>query len=456
MSGLARYFHSHGVVVRGYDRTCTPLTVELEKEGIAVHYEEEPNNIPADIDLVCYTPAIPKDNKELQYILNKGFPLKKRSEILGMLSKDKFTIAIAGTHGKTSITSMTAHILKQAGLNVTAFIGGISKNYNTNILQSTVHSPQSIENNNGIKEIMVVEADEYDRSFLTLNPDIAVITAMDADHLDIYGSERIMQDAFMQFAGQVKKEKGVLVVSSKFKVQSSKFKDFNYSKGIAKTRTYSLNPDITGFAYANHIKIENNNYIFDITTGRNTIFGINYHIPGRHNIENAIAAATIANELGISSNEIKKGLETYEGVVRRFDCRVNTSKKVYIDDYAHHPEELKACISAVRELYSNRKITGIFQPHLYSRTRDLADGFADALNMLDELILLDIYPAREIPIEGVSSEMIFNKISLKDKIQCKKEEVLKTLKNMNIEVLLTLGAGDIDTLVDPIAKLLMN
>ena len=470
MSGLARYFHAIGVKVSGYDKTSTTLTKELENEGIHVHYEDNPELIPESIDIVCYTPAIPKDNKEYQYLINKGYTLTKRSEVLGLLTKDKFTIAVAGTHGKTSITSLIAHLLKHAGLKVTAFIGGISKNYNSNIIMS--------EN----PDIMIVEADEYDRSFLTLHPDIAVITAMDADHLDIYGSENNMQNAFIQFAGQIKKETGVLVISSKFKAQSLNLIDNTYKKNIAKERIYSLENSSQStfngqhlseemYGYAENIKVVDNplktDYRkiqqFDIITGRNKIENVNYHIPGKHNIENAVAAAIIAEELGVGSSEIKKGLETYEGVLRRFDYKVCTKEVVYIDDYAHHPEELIACISAVKEMYNDRKITGIFQPHLYTRTRDLAEGFAKALNMLDELILLDIYPARELPIEGVSSEIILkamdrviDKNIVTHKILCRKEEVIDILKNRKLEVLLTLGAGDIDTLVDPITALVKN
>jgi UDP-N-acetylmuramate--alanine ligase len=470
MSGLARYFNALGVNVKGYDRTCTSLTKELENEGISVHYEEEPQKITSEIDLVCYTPAIPKDNKEYQYAINKGYPLMKRSEVLGMLTKDKFTIAVSGTHGKTSITSLTAHILKHAGLKVTAFVGGICKNYNTNLIlpDSDPRPPTS----DFRPPIFIVEADEYDRSFLTLQPDIAVITAMDADHLDIYGSESSLHDAFIQFAGQIKKPNGVLIINSKLPVTSFRLPDPN-------TRIYSLNqtsdfrPQTSDntFAYASNIKLVDSPkstdhrkiYQFDITTGRNTIAEVNYHIPGRHNIENTVAATTIANELGIHSRNIMEGLETYNGVERRFDYRVNSKKIVYIDDYAHHPEELKACICAVKELYSNRKITGIFQPHLYTRTRDLAEGFAEALNMLDELILLDIYPARELPIQGITSEIILKAMDRDsesrnnvwtNKILCEKEEVIDILKKKEIEVLLTLGAGDIDTLVQPITELL--
>lgn len=432
MSALACYFNSRGVKVCGYDKTQTPLTLELKKEGIDIHYEDDVKFIPEQIDMVCYTPAIPKDNKEFNYFIDKGYVLIKRSELLGYLTKDKFTIAVAGTHGKTSITSLIAHIFKNAGKNVTAFIGGISRNYNTNLVLSQP------------TDIMVAEADEYDRSFLTLNPDITVISSMDADHLDIYGSKQKMNDSFMEFIGKIKKENGCLIIK----------KNLPYPENIDRLRTYSL--DSASDNYADNIRIENFYYKFDIISGTNIIKDISFSIPGRHNIENAVAAAAVAFEEGLTAIQIKNGIETYKGVVRRFDYRVNKKDVVYIDDYAHHPEELRACISAVRELYDGRNITGIFQPHLFSRTRDFADEFASVLGMLDALILLDIYPAREKPIPGITSKIILNKVSIKDKLLCSKDEVLEVLKKRNTDVLLTLGAGDIDTLVGPIEKYLLN
>ena len=430
MSGLARYFHSKGICVNGYDKTPTELTKELEAEGIKIHYEDNTDLLDRSAELVIYTPAVPDNCGEMTFYRENGYSMMKRSEVLGELTKDKFTIAVAGTHGKTSITTLISHLLKHSGKNVSAFIGGISKNYNSNVLIAER------------TDVMVVEADEYDRSFHALFPDIAVISAMDADHLDIYGSKEKLEEAFMQFASHVKKRDGTLIMK----------KGLPYPEDAKSLITYSLKGGTD--AYAENIMIESYKYKFDLVSGRERINNIEFSVPGMHNIENAVAAATAALLAGLEAEQIKAGLESYEGVVRRFDYRVNREDLVYIDDYAHHPEELKACISAVKEFYKGRKVSGIFQPHLYSRTRDLAEGFAEALDMLDELILLDIYPARELPIEGVTSKIILDKMNLKEKILCSKDEVLDILKNKKIEVLLTLGAGDIDTLVKPIENLL--
>ena len=434
MSALARYFKAKNVDVMGYDKINTILTQQLIKEKIPVHFKENINIIPENIDLVIYTPAIPKTNKEYKYFLKNKYDIKKRSEVLGMLTQKMFTVAIAGTHGKTSITALIAHILKQCDIKVTAFIGGITKNYNSNLVLS--------QNS----DVIVVEADEYDKSFLTLHPDIAVITYMDPDHLDIYGSKKYMQQSFLLFAKQIK-NKGKLIIN----------KNLNISDKLnVKKITYSYNTK-SDF-WASNIRVNNltNENIFDLNRENDTVKNIKFKVLGKHNIENAVAALSVALSMNLDKTKIKKAIETYTGVERRFDFIINTEKIVYIDDYAHHPAELKACILAVKKLYPNKKITAVFQPHLYSRTRDFADEFAKNLNMLDKLILLEIYAARELPITGINSKMLLDKIKIKNKCLCKKTELLNKLKKQNIEVLLTLGAGDIDQLIKPIKQLLIN
>ncbi len=438
MSAIARYFHAHGKKVSGYDKTPTSLIDELIKEGINIHFEDsveiarlQTSNLKPQT-LVIYTPAVPKDHKELNYFRREGFIVKKRSRVLGDITKNHFTIAVAGTHGKTTTSSMIAHILKASGVNCFAFLGGISKNYNSNLLLPDDPKKDSV---------VVVEADEYDRSFLTLHPDIAVITSMDADHLDIYGDKNYMQDSYRLFARQVK-ENGVLISRSGLPVGEVKSKHKLYS--IADEADYS----------ASEIRIQKHQYFFNWSNHTSAIADLATLMPGRHNVENVVAAIAVATELEISTEKISAAVHSYSGVKRRFDYQVKTDQQIYIDDYAHHPEELRACISSVKELYPGKKITGIFQPHLFSRTRDFVDGFAESLSLLDELILLDIYPARELPIDGVTSKIIFDKVSILNKTLCRKAGVMAELSGRKIEVLLTLGAGDIDQLVEPITKLL--
>jgi UDP-N-acetylmuramate--alanine ligase len=426
MSALARYFNSLGVKIFGYDKTQTILTKELEQEGMIIHYEENISALPENIDVVVYTPAIPKEHKEFLYFKSQNVKMIKRSEMLSIVTQDTFTIAVSGTHGKTSITSMIAHILICDGKKVNAFVGGIMKNYNSNLIISKD------------ADYTVVEADEFDRSFLTLNPDIAVISSMDADHLDIYGTKENLQESFFLFANKIKSD-GSLLIKGNLKFEEE-----------VKSKTYRYSLDNDSDFFASDFKIEKGKFIFSINAGTEIIDHIAFGLPGRHNAENAIAAAAVALLLKIDIPTIKHALETYQGVQRRFDYRINTNDLVYIDDYAHHPEELKACISSVKELYSDKKICGIFQPHLYSRTRDFADEFAKSLELLDDLILLEIYPARELPIEGITSEMLLGKVKIKNKLVCKKEELLDILKKKKLEVLLTLGAGDIDQFVLPI------
>lgn len=439
MSALARYFNHYGKKVVGYDKTSTVLTSQLEGEGIVCHFEE---NLPLlkellkqfskEEILVVYTPAVPKEHQEYVYLLDNGFAILKRSQVLGEITRQFKTIAIAGTHGKTTTTTLVTHLLKSAGVNCFSFMGGISKNYNTNLLLGDI---------NGKDTYVVVEADEYDRSFLTLHPHFAVITSVDADHLDIYGDESHVKEGYTLFAKQVKKE-GVLVVK----------KNVDNDLTLTNKRLiYSLNLDTEYCAQS--ITVENAQFLYDIKSPVESINSVTLGLPGLHNVENSIAAVAIAQQIGIKADVIKEALRSFNGVKRRFDYRVKTEKVVYIDDYAHHPEELKATIGSAKKLYPGKKITGIFQPHLFSRTRDFADGFAESLDMLDECILLDIYPAREKPIEGVTSQMLLGKMKSGNKKVLSKPEVLEYLKNSEHQVLLTMGAGDIDGLVAPIEKI---
>ena len=440
MSALARYFKHYGKEVSGYDKTATSLTLELEKEKIGCHYNEDTDllkkllsNYKPEEVLIVYTPAVPKNNAEYVYLNANNYLIKKRSEVLGEITKQFKTIAIAGTHGKTTTTTMVTHLLKTAGINCYSFMGGISKNYGTNLLLGDPNDKDAY---------VVVEADEYDRSFLTLFPYIAVITSVDADHLDVYGNKEAMHESYVLFAKQVKKE-GKLIVKKNVD---------NELKLTDKRLIYSLNLN-TGYC-AESVKVEGGEFHYNIKSEVEAVSGVTIGLPGLHNVENSIAAVAVAQQLGVKADKIKIGLRSFQGVKRRFDYRVKTEKLVYVDDYAHHPEELKAAIGAAKQMYPDKKITGIFQPHLFSRTRDFADAFAESLDLLDECILLDIYPARETPIEGVTSQMLLDKMKSKQKHLVKKENLLAFLKDKPLEVLLTMGAGDIDKLVQPIEELL--
>jgi UDP-N-acetylmuramate--alanine ligase len=443
MSAIARYFHSKGIEVGGYDRTQTDLTKELEQEGISIHYNEDVNVIPKDVDLVVYTPAVPKEHAELVYYQQHNYKVVKRSEVLQAISADSFNICIGGTHGKTTITTMIAHILRHSGYGCNAFLGGISVNYGTNFWSS---------GNN----VCVIEADEYDRSFLKLSPNIAIITAMDADHLDIYGDEKSMQDAFVAFGNKVR-EDGLLV--SKFGLK--RIKDVQVKRKI----TYSLQND-SADVFAQNIKIEEGGYVFDVN-GKIALSNIELRIGGMHNVENSLVAMTVASELGIDAEKIKAAVADFKGVRRRFEYIIPPVKKqeggyvepVLIDDYAHHPEELRALVTSVRSLFPQRVVTVIFQPHLFTRTRDLAKGFAEVLSMADRVILLPIYPARELPIEGVTSEMVLKKVDNNDKMMSTKDELLDWMKGHDLnkefgEVIVMAGAGDIDALVQPVKNII--
>ena len=442
MSALARFFNHHKKAVYGYDKTQTLLTNQLQQEGIICHFEENEASLKEVLSkfqkeeiLIVYTPAVPKEHLEYQYLLHNNYTILKRSQVLGEISKQFKTIAIAGTHGKTTTTTLVTHLLKTAGINCFSFMGGISKNYNTNLLLGDVTSNDTY---------MVVEADEYDRSFLTLQPQIAVITSVDADHLDIYGDDSSVKEGYTLFSKQVK-ENGVLIVKKNVD---------NDLKLTAKRLIYSLNLD-TEYC-AQNITIQDAQFFYNIKSPVEDINAVTLGLPGLHNIENSIAAVVIAQQLGIKGDVIKEGLRSFSGVKRRFDYRIKTNNVVYIDDYAHHPEELIATIGSVKKLYPTKKITGVFQPHLFSRTRDFADAFANSLDLLDECILLEIYPAREKPIEGITSQMLIDKMKLKNKKVLSKNETLEFLKANTPQVLLTMGAGDIDGLIEPIEKILSS
>ena len=434
MSAIARFFHAGGVKVSGYDKTPTVLTKELEASGIKVHYEENVELVPKKVDLVVYTPAIPAEHKELVYYQTNGYKVVKRSDVLQIISESSFNICIAGTHGKTTITTMVAHLLRDSGFGCNAFLGGIAVNYGTNFWSSE-------------RNVCVIEADEYDRSFLKLSPDVAIITAMDADHLDIYGTAEAMEEAFIDFSKRVKLE-GLLVRQFGLK----RGKELKADRHL----TYSLQNE-SADVYAANIRMMNGSYEFDVMMKDNKLENVRLNMGGMHNVENAVAAITVASSLGIENDKIKAAIENFRGVKRRFEYVIRNERLVFIDDYAHHPEELRALINGAKTLFKQKKCTVIFQPHLYSRTRDLAEGFAQVLDLADEVILLPVYPARELPIEGVSSEMVLDKMENEHKRVLKKEELIswiqqdyaRTLNKEFGEVLITAGAGDIDMLVEP-------
>jgi UDP-N-acetylmuramate--alanine ligase len=446
MSALARYFNAKGKQVCGYDKVQSNLCIVLESEGIKIHYNDSIEKIPQYIKdancneiLVIYTPAISKKNSILNYFKDKEFKLYKRAEVLGLISKESFTIAVAGTHGKTTTSAILAHVLNHAGKQSTAFIGGISKNYNSNLMLA--------EKGN----ILIVEADEFDKSFLQLQPDIAIITSMNSDHLDIYTNKQDLNNAFKQFASQIKPN-GLLLLEDSITVDFlTPDKGFKLYYSAVNKADYS----------AENIKVEDGRMIFDLTVidivgnkYEKKQEGLSFVLPGIHNVSNAVAALAVARYLGLSSEAVINGLETFKGINRRFDVHINTQELAYIDDYAHHPEEVRATINAAKLLFPEREITVIFQPHLYSRTKDFAKEFAVSLSLADQLILLDIFPARELPIEGVNSKMLLNYCTSPKKETCSKKELLKILKLENLDVLITLGAGDIGDLAQPIKHML--
>jgi UDP-N-acetylmuramate--alanine ligase len=444
MSALARYFKFHGRAVSGYDKTATPLTRKLEEEGIPVHYEEDLSKAPKDAQLIVYTPAVPKAHKELVYYQQNNYPLLKRSEVLGVITNSSFNICVAGTHGKTTVSTMTAHLLQDSGYGCNAFLGGIAVNYNSNYWSHE-------------RNVCVVEADEYDRSFLRLSPNIAVITSMDADHLDIYGTPEAMEEAFIEFSGKVKP--GGLLLSKYGLPRSGDLKTGNHL-------TYSLQKEKAD-VYAADIRRQHGSYTFDVIMKDWQLKDVELNMGGLHNIENVIVAITVAHQLGIEDNKIKAAVAGFRGVKRRFEYIVKSAEGgiVFVDDYAHHPEELRALITGAKNLFPDMHCTVVFQPHLFSRTRDFANEFAATLDMADEVILLPIYPARELPMEGVTSEMILQRMKNEHRQLLQKEELLKWVEGVvrgdtnhggksGGWLLITAGAGDIDALVQPIKKII--
>ena len=428
MSAIARYYNTKGFKVSGYDKTPSPLTEALESEGIEVHYEDNIDFVPKSVEdtLVVYTPAIPKDMGELVYVQEHGYRVIKRSRMLGEITRGQRCMAVAGTHGKTTTSTLTSHLFTASGAGCSAFLGGISKNYDNNLL---IHE----------NDVVVVEADEFDRSFLQLFPEVAVITSMDADHLDIYGDEAHIREAFKAFAGQVS---GTVIAKYGLDITPEDTK--------ARIMTYSFgNPQADFHAEA----LEQAGH-FNLHYPGGVIKDCVVGIPGWVNIENGVAAAAIALTYGIDPQEIKKALASFSGVKRRFDLQVKNDRHIYIDDYAHHPEEISAALSSIRKAYPGMKLTAAFQPHLYTRTRDFADEFAQALSSVDKLILLEIYPAREEPIPGVTSEIIFRNVTAPEKVLLRRDEFMKYMENEEVELFVTLGAGDIDRFVGPIAQML--
>ena len=427
MSALARYFQFLGKNVAGYDKTETQLTRELQDNGIKIHFEDSIALIDerfknTENTLVVITPAVPKNHTEWNFFLDNGFTVKKRAEVLGIITKDTFCFAVAGTHGKTTTSSILGHILYESGVDVTAFLGGIVEGYDSNLIGTG-------------KKVTVVEADEFDRSFLHLHPDLSCITSMDADHLDIYGDVAAIEASFKEFAQKVPSENLFII------------------KGLPlEGNTIAVN---VGADYvAQNIRIENGFYVFDVKTATELIENIKFGLPGHHNLTNALLAFAMAKSYGISNDKISNALATFQGVRRRFSFQIRNEKLVYIDDYAHHPTEINAVHQAVRELYPNKKIIACFQPHLFSRTKDFVDGFAESLSQFDEILLLEIYPARELPIEGVNSSWLLDKITSKKKQLVTKEKLLTSFENFDAEVYVTIGAGDIGEMVKDIKKVL--
>lgn len=420
MSAIARYFASNGKLVAGYDKTPSQITSSLEELGVEIHFEDSLKNIPIsfldkDKTLVVYTPAIAENHTELNYFLNNNFKVLKRAEVLGKITESTFCLAVAGTHGKTTTSSILGHIMHQQ--KATSFLGGIAENYNSNLIL-------------GEDKVSVVEADEFDRSFLQLSPNIACITSMDADHLDIYGEAAVLEESFVEFANKVS---GTLIIA----------------KGLPlKGLTYAVNEAADYRAF--NLKIESGKYIFDVQTPSESIKNIEFYLPGKHNVMNALAAFAMADVYGVPAKKIKLSLSTFKGVKRRFSYKIKTSDFVLIDDYAHHPTEINAVENSIREMYPKEKVLAVFQPHLFSRTRDFIDDFATALSKFDEILLLDIYPARELPIAGVSSEWLFHKIENKHKKLVQKNNLIKDIKKSTAKVVVMLGAGDIGEMVNEV------
>lgn len=437
MSAIARFFLSLGARVSGYDRYRSALTDRLEEEGMKIHYSIDPQAVPEDADLVIYTPAIPGDHAELVFLKEKGYRLYKRAEILGLLSQQMRCIAIAGTHGKTSSSILLSHLLKSSGIDITAFLGGVALNYQSNFLA-------------GKSEWVVLEADEYDRSFLRLFPEIAVINSLDPDHLDIYGSEEKMQAAYFEFAGQIRPGGKLLVEVQALRKIPLQLMESLREKGV-QVESFGLD---AGESFAENIRQDELVIRFDFRRGGLVISDLEMNMAGRHNVQNATVAIAIALQLGVSEEDLRKALLSFEGIKRRFELIHRDDKRIIIDDYAHHPEELRSAIAAAKSHFKGRRITGVFQPHLYTRTRDFADQFGEVLSGLDEVVLVEIYPAREEPIEGINSEMLLKKIDSENKYYRNKSELIELLKKLDPGILLTLGAGDLDAMLPEIVNAL--
>jgi UDP-N-acetylmuramate--alanine ligase len=429
MSALARYFKNIGKTVCGYDKTETELTKELVNNGISIHFDDDINQIPADFyienTLVIITPAVPKNHSEWLYFLERDYEVKKRAEVLGIITKDTYCFAVAGTHGKTTTSSILAHILFESGVDLTGFLGGIVENYNSNLI------------GNG-KTITVVEADEFDRSFLHLHPNIACITSMDADHLDIYGDKSAIEASFVEFADKIE-DKSKLFITNDLPLE-----------GISCTINEGGKFDVI------NVRIENSQYVFDVQTPTETIQNIAFSLPGKHNLMNALMALAMAKTYGVSNQNIISALASFKGIKRRFSYQIKTENLVYIDDYAHHPTEINAVHQAVTELYPTQKVLAIFQPHLFSRTKDFADDFAKSLSQFDEVILLDIYPARELPMEGITSSWLMNKMTNSNVKLVQKQDLIQTILQSDAKIIITIGAGDIGAMVDEIKENLMR
>jgi UDP-N-acetylmuramate--alanine ligase len=442
MSAQARWFIKKGLQVYGYDKTPTVLTNELEKEGMKIHYDDAVESIPLAVKknksstLVVYTPAIPKDHKEHAYLKAEGYTIVKRSEVLGLLTKNYKTIAVAGTHGKTTTSSMVAHILMEANRKMVAFLGGITTNYNSNLVMNGAVTADTT---------VVVEADEFDRSFLRLFPEIAIVTSADPDHLDIYGDHNSMIVSFKDFIRQINTNGSLIIHESAADKLASDVQE------VTKI-TYSMS---RGQFYAQNIVAKSGFFEFDLY-GFDTVEHIILGVPGFHNVENAIAASIATHQAGVNLSTIKRALASFNGVKRRFEFVLKNDKVVFVDDYAHHPAEIEAFLKSLKSMYPRRKLSVIFQPHLYTRTRDFAEGFSESLSLADELFLMDIYPARELPIPGVDSEMIFKNVRAARKVLCTKKDVIQKLEGSDLELVATVGAGDIDTFVEPIKEMLIK
>lgn len=429
MSALARYFHRKGSHVSGYDKTPSPLTKRLEEEGIAIHYDDNPELVPEDIDLVIITPAIPNDSLELACLRERGVKMMKRSQVLGEISRHSRSVAVSGTHGKTTVTALITHLLNHSGRQISAFVGGIAKNIDSNVIIGD-------END----EFVVMEADEFDRSFLHLSPYVSIVTSVDADHLDIYGDESQLVEAFNQFVEKTAAD-GVVIYNSSLPIKTDR-KAISYGYDDADVMPCD-------------VRILDEMTVFELVTKEGMSLGkYKMQLYGRHNVMNAMAAVVTCLQLGLDMQQIRDGLAAFQGVQRRFDIRYRDAKVCYIDDYAHHPEEIKATLKAVREIYPDRKITLVFQPHLFTRTRDFMDEFAEALSLADSLLLMEIYPAREKPLPGITSSALLQKVSCPEKRICQKEELLATIKNIDPELIITMGAGDVDRFVPQIESMM--